>query len=633
VTRVVTTRTTFTGGELDPRLLGRFDLRAYDNGARRLRNVVIHPTGGVSRRPGLAHVAELPGPGRLIPFESGPEGALLLVLTHFRLDVYQDGQHIADAEAEWSEEQLAGLTWLQRERELLVCHPGVPPKRVFRDLDGFWVVRDLAWWETTDPVPQPFARYAADDVALETDGTTGTVQVTVSHPVFVAEHLGVVFRKQNRQIRITNVQTPTTAQGLVLEELVDAEATFVWDEAAFSLARGYPAAIAMHQNRLVLGGPRDHGNRLWLSRTGRHLDFDTGTGLDDEAIAFALDAPRSHAIRALFAGRHLQVFTTDSEWIVHGTPLTPTSIQIQRQTAIGSHPSRQIPPRDIDGATLFCGASGRELREFLFTDTEQAYQAADLALLSRHLLQDPVDQDFDRARRVLLIVNADGTVASLTIDRNSDVVAWSRLETEGRVRSVAVAREGTMLLVERDGIARLERLDEALPVDAGVRLEHTDPVAEVAGLDHLEGAVVKLLADGRPEGDRTVTAGKIALPRPAREVVVGLPFTHLVEPMPPAFAAGGGASQDPLYRPVRVAFRVLETRALRVDLGDGPRLLPQGRVGDGVLDTPPAPFTGDLVVRALGWRRGIATPPWRLEQDDPLACTLLSVTLEAKVNA
>jgi len=53
--------------------------------------------------------------------------------------------------------------------------------------------------------------------------------------------------------------------------------------------------------------------------------------------------------------------------------------------------SRYVPPRDVDGATLFVGSTGTELREFLFTDVEQAYQATDLALMSRHLIKDPVD--------------------------------------------------------------------------------------------------------------------------------------------------------------------------------------------------------------------------------------------------
>jgi len=37
-------------------------------------------------------------------------------------------------------------------------------------------------------------------------------------------------------------------------------------------------------------------------------------------------------------------------------------------------------------------------------------------------------------------------------------------------------------------------------------------------------------------------------------------------------------------------------------------------------------------VRALGWRRGLQYPPWRITQQAPGALNLLSVTVEAKVN-
>ena len=66
-------KASFAAGELSDELLGRADLRAYENGARRLRNVFILPTGGVRRRPGLAHVATISGPGRLASFEFNTE--------------------------------------------------------------------------------------------------------------------------------------------------------------------------------------------------------------------------------------------------------------------------------------------------------------------------------------------------------------------------------------------------------------------------------------------------------------------------------------------------------------------------------------------------------------------------------
>jgi hypothetical protein len=93
--------------------------------------------------------------------------------------------------------------------------------------------------------------------------------------------------------------------------------------------------------------------------------------------------------------------------------------------------------------------------------------------------------------------------------------------------------------------------------------------------------------------------------------------------MPVAVPTGRGASPDHPYRPVRTSFRVLETAALRVDVGDGAR--------PALAEGAPA-FTGDVPVRALGWRRGLGEPAWRVAQDDPLPSTILSVTTEMKVN-
>ena len=129
------------------------------------------------------------------------------------------------------------------------------------------------------------------------------------------------------------------------------------------------------------------------------------------------------------SGRLLQVFTSSGEWVVRGAPITPETVAVELQTRIGSWPTRRIDPVEVDGAALFIGASGRELREFLYAESEQAYQAADIALLSRHLLDRSGGHAFrpaaplaaDRARRR-------AGWPTVAIDRNSNVVAWSLLE-------------------------------------------------------------------------------------------------------------------------------------------------------------------------------------------------------------
>jgi hypothetical protein len=421
--------------------------------------------------------------------------------------------------------------------------------------------------------------------------------------------------------------------GLVIEDLLDTNTATDWDELAFSEARGWPVAVTFHQDRMVLGGSRDLPNGLWLSRIGEPRNFDLGDGLPDEAIAFRLASSDAQAIRAVVSGRDLQIFTSAGEWLVTGEPLTPTNIQVRQQSRVGSPRDRHVPPRDVDGATLFAARNGREIREFLFADIEQAYQVADLALLSRHLVNDPVDQVFDQARRQFLIVMSDGAMASLAIYRNADIAAWTLQETDGRIVSAAVVDGQAMLLVERANGVFIEQLDDDLFVDAGLRLSAVQPTLVWSGLGHLEGQTVAMIAGDLVVESAIVSGGQVTLANPAQELIVGLPYTHVIEPLPAAAAAGRPLPQDPAYRPVRVSLRVFETRSLRIDTGDGLRDLPLHTIGGGPLDRSPGPFTGDRSLRALGWRRGTEQPPWRIEQDTPLPCMVLSATTEVEVNS
>ncbi len=632
MTRAFLTQTDFTAGELDPRLLGRTDLSSYQSGAAKLRNVVVETTGGVRRRPGMAYYAAAAGVGRLVAMETGPDLAFLLVFSDFQVDIYRDGSLLATVATLWGAAQLAQIAWAQRGQSLLVTHPDVAPQQLTRVSDAVWTIGEWQFAENDDgSTLAPFARFAAPEVLLQATATTGTVTLTTSADFFVAEHLGGILRLNGKQIELTNIQLPAQAVGLVLQELDQTGPTRNWDELAFSDARGWPISVSFHQDRMVIGGSRDLPSGLWLSKTSDPFNFDLGTGLDDEAIAFRLAANNDPGIRSLVSSRHLQVFTSVGEWVITGSPLTPTNVQAQQQSAIGSPRDRQVPPRDVDGATLFAARSGREIREFVFVDTEQAYQANDLALLARHLVQDPVDQDFDQGRRLFLIAMTDGSLASIAIYRIADIAAWSLHETDGHVLSVAIVGGQAVLLVERANGTFIEQLDDQLMVDSGLRLSRPEPTLVWNGLDHLEGQTVALIADDFVIEPAVVVAGTVTLSSPARDLIVGLPFVHVIEPMPAVVASGLG--QAPAYRPVRITLRLFETQGLRIDTGDGLRDVALQTVGGGPVDRNPPPFSGDLSLRALGWRRGSEQPPWRIEQDTPLPCALLSATTEVKVNS
>ena len=60
--------TNFASGELSQNLNGRVDIRQYYQGAAKIENFEIIPTGGIKRRPGTERVAQLSGNNRIIPF-------------------------------------------------------------------------------------------------------------------------------------------------------------------------------------------------------------------------------------------------------------------------------------------------------------------------------------------------------------------------------------------------------------------------------------------------------------------------------------------------------------------------------------------------------------------------------------
>ncbi len=619
-----TLKTSFTAGEVAPELLGRPDLRAWANGARLLRNVFIQPTGGVTRRPGLRHVAMLPGAARLVAFEFSTEQTYLLVLTAGAMAVFVEDGQVAQLAGPWTAAMLPQLAFTQSADTLLLCHPDMPPQRITRTSHTSWTVAPWVF------LHEPFHRFAPAAVTLAPSGTSGSVTLAASTPVFSAGHAGVRFRIGGRPVLVTAVASATQATAMVEATLDTTDATADWDEAALSAVRGWPVCLCFHQDRLVLGGSRDLPNRLWLSRSGDLFNFDLGTGLDDQGIEFGLVSDQVNAIRAVFSGQHLQVFTSGTEWMVTGSPLTPGSIQLNRQTRVGSLVGRQVQPVDVDGATIFADRSGRGIFEFAYTDLQQLYQANDLALAAQHLVRDPVAMCYDQRRRLLHVAMADGALATLTLYRTEQVTAWTRQETAGAFRSLAEVEGTVWATVERAGTLRLERFDAALALDAALTGSAATPQDEWSGLGHLEGRAVGVVADGAPRAAGVVDGGSVTIDPAAGSVQVGLPYRHVIEPLPPDLSTALGARAAPL-RLVSVTFRLLETAALSVDLGRGPAPVPFRRLNTPLLDAPPAPFTGDVRLRAIGWQQDAMKPLWRIEDDAPLPMTLLSVTTDTRI--
>ena len=596
-----------------------------------MQNLFIFPTGGVTRRDGLEYIDTVNGNGRLIPFEFNTQQTYLLVLTSNQIDVYLNDTKITTLASPWPENDISQVAWTQSADTLLLTHPDYYPKTLVRNNLGQFVLDDWNFFADENVSFQPFYKFANSSVTITPSALSGTVTLTASSAVFSPLHAGTRLQIGGKQVEITSYNSPTVVSVITVEDLISTDATIDWFEQAYSPVRGYPISVAFHQDRLVIGGSRDLPNRLWFSKSGDLFNFDLGTGLDDESIEFAILSDQVNAIRGIFSGRHLQVFTSGAEWMVTGTPLTPNTVQLNRQTRVGSVIDRYVPPVTVDGATIFVAENGQEIREFLYTDIEQAYTAVDLALASRHIPIDIIDQDYDQYRRLIFAVRADGKLATMTFYRAERVRAWTLQETQGHVHSISVVGENAYLLVERNEKFFIEKFNQNIFLDSALEFESAVPKVTWLGLDHLEGLSVSILADGiLLDNLITVVNGEVTLPDPALKVQVGLSYSHILEPLPLAMTEASAGRKTRLIESI---FRVKDTQSLTLDIGQGLKEVNLKRFNqDNILDEPPEKISGDISVRSLGWLQDATKSYWRIEQNLPYQFTLLSTSDEIKIN-
>ncbi len=629
---MLSVKTNFTSGQISENLLGRGDLKIYENGARRLENVIIEPTGGVARRNGLAYVEEISGAARLIPFEFNREQVYLVAVLSDKIRIYKNDVCIKELASPWVGQDISQLSWTQSADTLLVVHSEVAPKQITRNDNEEWKIEDWQFVVSDNGfVNMPYYNFHKNKVTLYLTSDGSIYHFTTGVDIFSPDYIGCYIRMNSGLAKITGYVSPREITGDIVANMDSWNPSTTWEESAFSKVRGWPSTVTFHQNRLVIGGSKSLPNHLWMSKSSDLFNFNLGKGLDDEAIEFTILSDQVNAIRDVVSSRHLLVFTTGAEWMVSGDPLTPGNIQLNRQTTVGSYTKSHVYPQQMDGATIFVSANGCQLREFLYADIEQAYQAKDITLLSNDIVRNPVDSAYSPDSSVLYIVLEDGTISALTYYRTEQVNAWSKLKTEGNFKTVAVVGSDIYFCIERNGHYYLEKFQEELYSDMGKILKSATPKKNWEGLDYLNGREVYVTADGYNLGKKIISNGQLELENNASVITVGIGYEHIIEPLP--YMVESSTPHSPkAYRVIYGVFRILDSQTFCIDIGNGYFSVPMNKISkEQKLDAAPNIFSGDILLRSLGWIKDLDKPMWSIKSDEPNKFILLSVVNEIKI--
>ncbi len=369
---------------------------------------------------------------------------------------------------------------------------------------------------------------------------SGTATYTLTAHAYI--HVGIA--------KITAVTSSTSATATVTTTLYSTDTTDRWSEATWSAFRGYPKAVAFHQQKLIYGGSESYPTRLWFSGTGED-NYDDFTYGDEDTDAFEIGLQGQNEIQWLMSQNYLLIGTSGSvgRYGQQDQPVTPTTPGFQDETP---HGSTNIAAVRTSDAIIYIERGDTKVRELSFTIQFDKYVSPDLTILAEDITSSGiVNMAFQlRPDPVLWCVLADGNMATLTYQREQLIIAWSLITTDGDYESVKVipgsSGEDEVWTVVKRTIQGTDKRyieqfqprdwgtdqDDCWFVDSGLDYDST-ATASFSGLSHLAGETASVYADGVIHSQQVVSAaGAVTIDIAAEKVVIGLPYTSKFETLP-----------------------------------------------------------------------------------------------------
>ena len=394
-----------------------------------------------------------------------------------------------------------------------------------------------------------------------------------------------------------------------------------WSEQSFSALRGYPAAVAFHENRLIFAGTISQPDSIFMSKSAQYYNFDVGTAEDNDSIQITASIGEINQIRHLVSNRDLQIFTATSEMYIpsfQNKPLTPTTITVKRQTPFGSD---FVRPQVIDGATVFVQKGGAIVREYLFTDSELAYSAGSVSALSAHLIKAPKEMNIlygaiDRTESYIFVLNNDGTLAVFNSNRNEKRAGWTEFTCQGRFSStVTIDNRVFANVIINTGAGThqifLCEFQAALNTDVAKVYTGSAGVFDVSAT-YANGAVVDVVNGTNYLGQFTVAGGNVDVSAVETTSVaeIGLKFDVNLKTNPLDIVSQSGPVTG---EPRSLASVVVDLNTTLSVSVNGTNLLIRQVTDDFSLQQ--APVTGKKEFRLLGYNRD---PQVTISQSAPL---------------
>lgn len=365
-------------------------------------------------------------------------------------------------------------------------------------------------------------------------------------------------------------------------------ATTYWNEASWSGVRGWPRALAFHEQRLFFAGTNADPLTVYGSKSNRRFeDFDKSLAEDDAAIQYTLTG-QTNTIQWLKSNGNFLLAGTFGGLAFIGSgsnadPLSPSNVVARVGTSYGCN---YIDAVEVENAVQYVQRRGKSLYQAAYDDLSLNYTANDLTVTHPDILNAGVVQMAfqEEPYKILWLVDTQGQLIGLTQETNQKVIAWHRHRTNQRddgtfdkVESVAVIPSTTglgdevWLTVRRTVNGSTVRYMEYIEpnpskdyyVDAGIEYTGSDTTT-ITGASHLENEDIAVLADGNEQTVSPAAGGIVTLNTAAGDVDVGFRVTTDIEPTTPNLVLKSGPTHAQPKRIHELGLGLYKTLGMKV---------------------------------------------------------------------
>jgi len=482
----------FSYGELDPKLLCRPDFTGYYKGARKLRNVLCIPQGGVKRRFGTEYGFTVVNTGsanapvtsideiRSLIFDFTKIKHFLIVLrpngaTNVAFDIYLDNVLQATVTSTaYTRSQIKEMNFVKAQDRIIVLHKEIPPKQLVRGAnDATWTLTTISfsYIPTFDFSIIDGVTYSGPTDSFTIAAGSGVgIALLSNNPVFTSGHVGGLFIGGGGIARITAVTNATTAAVTVINDF-DAGYVFpnimlgvnvflkskAWGDytgvAPAGKNRGWPSLGAFFQNRLVIGNSLALPNLLWASNVYEFYKFNDEDGDALDSFSIGIGSNGNEEIQDIVATKALVVLGFSGIYATSlfiDLPITPSNAFLNEQSRDGAS---ALDAQIVDNQIFYIDENEQQVRSARYDIATSSFNIFDASLLSPQVITNPVSTASLRPKNddgsFYIVVNGDGTIAIFQSLEDQSVNSWTLSESRGTIYQVAASRDIAYMTIRR----------------------------------------------------------------------------------------------------------------------------------------------------------------------------------------